>query len=572
MRTPHATVRAFWHLWLSLAACAALPATSLAQSLLDFVGDETGFCLHLERVPAWSESLESSAFVRRLEQTPLIRNWKAGRDFDQMRQNLVQLELLLGGPLDRVLRETIGRELVLAVDPKAPGQPAGILLTAPTNRSTVDRVLGIWNRIEEATTTELSGGYVQRTVGRQPPVYYYLRDDLFAISDRESLIREIAATDRGGEVHPRPLSASPEWSRARGSLSAPAWGTVYFRPRLWEGVLPRESNAPVVGPVLRELARAESLIFGLDGESGLHWELSVQFVRGELPAVLRAESGHPEATSRDWPELSNGTLLAVAGRGGPNELATWIREAIPNKNLREWRVVRQFLRGLLLDRDPLDDVLPRLGPDWGVRIVDDPGAAAIPLGMMATLEFRPGPDAEPAGEPRAELSKSLDHFLKTSLQIVAAQLDPEASDPAELQVETLAPGVTLRWLEGLPWVRPACVVTTDRVLVSTSPDLLKPIVAGRRSDSVETAISSRSRIGAARQVVFFNVRATRSFLMRHREELPGWLQVPPGETARAVEAFRQVEETLAAVDEAYFALSIVDDGLRIRGGLQVDAD
>lgn len=120
---------------------------------------------------------------------------------------------------------------------------------------------------------------------------------------------------------------------------------------------------------------------------------------------------------------------------------------------------------LITRLDLLRDVLPNLGPDWGVCLLPPAEGTQLPQ-VIAALAVKPGSGPEP-----------VDEMLFKGAQLLAglAVLDHNRKHPDDpIKVESVQQGaVTVKYLTARslpPGFRPACAVKDGFLLFATSPD------------------------------------------------------------------------------------------------------
>jgi len=90
------------------------------------------------------------------------------------------------------------------------------------------------------------------------------------------------------------------------------------------------------------------------------------------------------------------------------------------RKLPNWNHIRQILSGIFLGHDPLNEILPRIGPDWQLSLhprenSDDP--LALPCELVASVNYQPGDLDSPAGKASAQ--SALTNGLHSLLHLIA---------------------------------------------------------------------------------------------------------------------------------------------------------
>jgi hypothetical protein len=139
---------------------------------------------------------------------------------------------------------------------------------------------------------------------------------------------------------------------------------------------------------------------------------------------------------------------------------------MPEKDRKKLASDWQGSVGALFPIDPIKDVLPNLGPDWGVCILPAKNADEMPRAMFAL-----GVQASP---------KKIDQALLKGIDVFAglAVLNYNQANPKALvQLKTLMQDkIEVRYLDSdnaLPrGLRPACAMKDGFLLLATSPDAI----------------------------------------------------------------------------------------------------
>ncbi|HUG18892.1 MAG TPA: hypothetical protein VMM56_07920, partial [Planctomycetaceae bacterium] len=395
---------------------------TLQAELPDFVRADVGLCLHVREIPAWTEEIKSSEIRTRLETAPFFQRWKSSGNYTGLKTTIRELEKMLGRPLSDVLRSTFGQEILLAVYPDAGEKPAGVMMTRPANRGQTQELIDLWNRLEGAVIVPVDDRYMRRTSPKGPQLFYFLSDELFAMSDREELIAEL-----GPAGFENSLAHSVRWKRAIESLEEANWAIAYFQPDRWKHHLTVEHRDSFEEALFQQIGRMESLAAGVEGRNGLHVRMNLLYPADSEPVSLRTYRELHSEPIPDWSELSARTILMVVGQGGPDFLAEFLKQHATRS--RDTLAGFEVVRGLLLGRDPLEEVLPLLGRHWMVSVSSQPDRADFPWDFVFQLEFEESTAQNSAssgdGNPaRSGLHQSLQNLVRTAVRIAGLFLSP----------------------------------------------------------------------------------------------------------------------------------------------------
>ena len=499
--------------WGTVVLCAELP---------DFVREDVGLCVHISDIPAWSHEIEQSESRRRLEETSFFQRWRGSQDFKGLKLMMGQIEKSLDHPLPELIRSTLGQEAILAVYPKGGEGLVGVLMTRPSHREHAQELIDLWNRLEGAKIAPVDEQYVRRTSPNGPQLYYLLRDDLFAMSDQEELIAELA--NLGPEGFPKPLSQSPRWTRALGSLEQSNWAVAFFQTHRWEQYLSSARGDSFEESFFRQIGRTESLIAGAEGRDGLHLRINMLYPVGSEPDRLtQHRKRHGDEPTR-WRGLNSSTILMAVGRGGPDYLAEFVRSQSPKS--REMLAGFEVVRGLLLGRDPFDEVLPQLGRHWQFSIDSQPERASFPWDVQLQLtldEFSVRDSTSPNNEfvDRPSLQACLQNLVRTLIRIGGHFLSEPLASQSQSFSTTLPNQTTIDGFDTVLGLSPTVGISNHKMVVSNSRSMVERELS--RSDDPANAQILSDRLAPLAENcslgIYFNLNEFRTSLSEHAEAI-----------------------------------------------------
>jgi hypothetical protein len=155
----------------------------------------------------------------------------------------------------------------------------------------------------------------------------------------------------------------------------------------------------------------------------------------------------------------------------------------------QWDAFRQVTRGLLLGRDLFDDILPAFGPNVGgyavARQADKPMIVdEFPLEGLIAFNV-PNLSANTSGS--VSICDALDNALNTGLNVAAAYANStQAKSPAVVRSEA-GSGTILRWIEEVAGYRPTYALSSDNVVISTTPDMVRKFMEMKPAEFERTS-------------------------------------------------------------------------------------
>ncbi len=410
---------------------ARVDASGPAESLLKLIAVDSGLTLVVEDFRARADELAGSPSLARIEGLPAVRGWMASPPYRKAEQAARHIEAALEVTLERIRDEILGDAFALSLQPGPAGRPdqsRGLLLVRPRDRALLIRMV---RAIDEAQirSGELSGvqarvrgklGYSARLfkpVGR-PPEYYALFDDgTLAWSNSEPLLWGVL--DRKSTNRPG-LGDDPDFRKVRAGLPARPLASLFVNPRLVERSMAEGAKAEVNRTSAMLTRYIESVgQFGLailwDGGISLHSSESI--APQKLDPWLKAWLTGPPVPTVLEGRLSPSTV-AVASLGLDfAALVEAVHDLVPEAERPALANVRQLLQGVLLGRDPLTDLVPRLKPGVLLALEVEPDRAIRPrFPVVGTVGWSDDPGSAPLAGP-------VENGLRTLMALHA--LDPK---------------------------------------------------------------------------------------------------------------------------------------------------
>lgn len=570
-----------------------LPCVAAAQSSADtrpltrLVAADVGLCVEVSQFAKTWPAVAQSKFFKRIERLSFYRKWKTGNEYRKLLQTRAGIEAVTGKPFARFANEMFGDEVVVAVYVNDRGRSQGVLLTRTAGVDVLNAAIESWNRAEQPTTSthgESGRRYFRRVVrrkqGRLETLYYTKLGRTLAVSDHEAMIRRVIDLDRmtgparrQNDLSGKSLLESTVYQRAAGSLPAKTVASVYFNPRAWDNRFAAGSQRSGTEQVLVALwRRCRSVIIGLRLDEGIVFDAVVDYdgtgAPEEWTRFVRQTAGPPAF----FQKVPRRALLTFAGQFSPSSLRQLINRQISASPRNRWDSIRQVSRGLLLGLDVVDDVLPRLGPNWGVYLVprtraskSGTGSRLPPVNGLLAIELATEKSRAP-GQPT--LRAALENGLNTGLNILAALYNNQSSGPpAIVRTRRRKTGV-VHWIEGIDGYQPAYALAPTHLIFAGSPQLVDEFMATNPRTALASSPNyvnlSQTYFPGAGQLLLVQVDAVRELVRTHADFFVRGAttsQVVPARKAR--ENFKNAREFLTLFDTAFIAARITDDRIRL---------
>jgi hypothetical protein len=535
------------------------------DELLRLVPDSVGFCLVIQDLRGHAATLRESPFIQQMSQSPFgvkIRSSEGVKKLDRFESKMKEK---LGLDWVKLREDILGDALVLAYEPGPPGKPEqeqGVLLLRARNEKTLADLIERINAVqkEEGELKEIERCrhndtvYFKRlecdklTKVDKPPSYYYLHGPVLVVSPQESMIRRILDLERA-----RASKTTPS-----GSASAPQGGeqplegkaarqlreldaersllAVWINPRAFDAALEAKiADAPAERlTAVKQFAvywkALESVVVSLTpSEHEINIALGMRARVEALPPAARQFFADAAIPSDVWRRFPDSALAAVGGRfEGPALLEVIGGFLTPQQRQSMNAAMNRQLQALLGEDDFVGQVLPALGPDWGL-CVRAPLASDKNWMPHALFALRvDGKRSKKAIEPK--LLGLLDFAARLAIFLHNAQ----QSDRSLALKTGEVGGREVRYLAGdlPPGVQPAYGLLNGYLLLSTSLEEIN-----RFSVTAPASPSSAGSIPLLR----ISLKDWRTYIKQRRDPIVQFLAAnytsSPDEAARRVDGF-----------------------------------
>lgn len=516
-------------------------AADEAAELLKLVGSDASLCVEAVGLKDAVPRLRTSELATRVEKSLLFKQWQAGKDYANFVKFYSGVEPLLS---DALIQDMFGRAVVLVVYTNDRPRPTGVVLTHAASADVARSVIDLWNANERHQTlsrefaghTYFTKAKKKRDGSTVETLYYVLFDSIAALSDNEEEIRRVIAlrvVGQGGsvaaEVSPRSTESlwkDNSYHAIRESLAEGTTVAAYLNPRHWDAEMQIESGLTAADPVLRSIAgawrRSKSIAAGLRFEESVVLEVVSHF---ELQPVLQESAPTPPQTPAApafLARIPQQALFAAAGRIDFRPAARMLAEMASATMDRQWMGYRQIARGLCLGLDPVSDILPRLGPNWGAYVVASQEDQATVAPVHAVLAFEISAAANPSASGPS-LREGLENALTTGLNFWAAAHNSQGpARPAVVRTENRE-GLTMKWIDGMDYHQPAFAFAGDYLVLASSPRAVTGFAGHDSSQSLASLPAyqnwSKKFFKDDNQVVFANLSQIRKLLTERQETL-----------------------------------------------------
>jgi len=525
------------------------------EDLRSLVGADVGLCIELNQLDSQAAVLNDGRLVKRFRAWPVYRKWLSSEDYKRFNIGLQLVRTLTGKPAWQVAKELFGRQAILAVYRLGRDRPIGVLLTTLRNGEELDAMLDVISRMDPRSTESRTyrGEEYQCRLQQNPdtgqaPQFYLRLGKQVAFSDDERAIQRVIdlhvrKLPGGGER--RSLLQQPLYTTMANGLRDQALLNVFVNLRIWNDAQ-RPSN-PVWDSV-------DAVFAGVRVTDSVVVEAVGHLAKEPVPGwseFCRQVSGVPEFLAL----APRSSLVVAAGRLPGPFLATAIAALVKHRPHRDLQVLRSLMAGLLLQWDPIDGLLPALGPNWGAYITPATPAAGWPVTGVAAVELS---ELGQVDDRLPALQTALDNALLTGLRFVGTDRQRRESEPT-LHRE-IGDATTLRWLQGFAGLTPAYALRGDRLVVGGDTAHVRRAISETPRDAAPVGLP-RALLTEFGQVVYINIAGIRHLISTEGERLSAMLRVPNG--SDEAQRRQRLVEALSLLDAAFVGVRCEHETVRI---------
>lgn len=459
---------------VSTALFAASARADAPADVLDLVPADFALCLRLHDLRGQHERLVKSSWFAQVASSAIGRVVLDSPDARKLLRFEKELQKVLEVDWASIRDDILGDEVVLAYRPAAPGkhEEEGVVLLRARQPALLTRLVSRLNDIQQNNgelrslekVTYKDRAYYRRN-DRGKELFYLLDGALLAVAGKETSLQAIV--DCWQRLPGQP---SPWRQRFRQVAAEKSFITLGVNPQLLDLGPTSEGPIPAFWKAL------ETIFVIVQPADALEVRLNLQFQAEHLPSWLRAALTEPASTSKLWQQFPADAVAVLAGRVNFGEALATVTEMTPPAKRTHLAEAAQRSVGAISGLDFFKDILPNVGPDWGICVLPPSQPEHWPQ-LLAALAVQPG--ARPV---------AVDQALLRALQLVAGLvvLDYNKHHPdAMRQQTTLQDKLEVRYLESEkffpPGLQPAYALKEGYLLLATSPDAIRRFAASTTS-------------------------------------------------------------------------------------------
>jgi hypothetical protein len=455
--------------WLGIVPFVAAQSAPFRSELLALLPDDFAICVVMHDLRGHAARWEQSDWLKTFRASPVGKSFLDAPEVRQL--DRWQSEMKKHLDLDwRALRDDIlGETLILAYSPgprNKPDDERGLFLL---HVHKPERLVQVIDRLNEAQTrsgevrlTELhhKGNTYYRRVQTGKTQYYSIKGSLAAVATKEEIIQ--AFLDRRSA----PAKDNPWAKRLQRAGAESAIVTMFVNPRLLDAEVLQNSKKD--DPLSGYWRALEAVIVTVTIQDEAELRVSIQADAAKLPEWAKSAFTQTMPASSLWQRFPERSILTIAARTDFAGAADALKLLMPEKDRK--KLTNDWQRGIgsLQRLDPFKDILPNIGPDWGICVLPSKDAKQLPQTIFA-LAVKQGSKDQPVDQTLFEAVKFfariavLDYNKDSSNSIIRLQtLMQDKVEVMYLSNDTLFP----------PGFRPACALKDGFLLLASSPDAI----------------------------------------------------------------------------------------------------
>ena len=453
--------------WLGIVPVAVAQPAPFRSELFTLLPDDFAVCVVLHDLRGhaarweqsdWLKAFRASGVGKSILETPEVRQLERW-------QSEMKKHLDLDWP---TLRDDIlGETLILAYSPGPrikPDDERGLFLLSVRKP---ERLIQVIDRLNEVQTKsgevklsekQYKGHTYYRRVQSGKEQYYSIKESLAAVATKEEIMR--AFLDRRSA----PPTANPWAERFQRAGGESALATMFLNPRLLDAEVLQKGKKD--DPIFGYWRALEAVFVTVTVRDDAELRFAVQADTNKLPGWAKSAFLQTAPASSLWQRFPEPSIVTLASRidftGGADGLTMLMPEKDRKKLSSDWQRSIGALQGL----DPFKDILPNVGPDWGVCVLPSKDPQHLPQTIFA-LAVKPGSKEQPVDQALFEAVKFFAGI---------AVLEYNKNNPNSLiRLQTLMQEkVEVKYLTNdklfPPGFRPACALKDGYLLIATSPE------------------------------------------------------------------------------------------------------
>jgi hypothetical protein len=486
MRRLLSVVAIFW----GFASADLATADGPADPLLRLVDPDSGATLVVEDLRSRRREISGSPLFEGLMRTPPVRAWIASDPYRRAEGNARNVLDMLEVSFGTIRDDLFGDAVVLTLQPGPSGKPdqaRGMILVRPRDRPMLERLIALVNQIQ-VQSGELDGAdprargtvpYWARLFkgGKKPPEFYTILDDgTFAWSNSESMIHGVVdrkLSGRGG------LGDVPRFRQVRDGLPARSLASLFVNARFLEATMadqPRDANDRL-GTLLSRYVQAVGMVgVGVDWRDGVFLHSCETVDPAKLDPWLRDWLTRPSTPTNLPAQVSPGTIALASANLDFRSIVQAYRDTTPVDDRPGLENLKTAFQGLLMGRDPMTEVLPRLQSGAVLALEIEPDQRLRPhFPLVAAVSWSVAPGLDDLAGPIANAMKTFLALQTLGPKRKLDHLRVESREIGNSRLTVLTDGLKTRL---------AYRVDSDHLVIGNSPEAVARFGTGQPPSAI----------------------------------------------------------------------------------------
>ena len=459
--------------WLGIVPFAAAQSAPFRTELLALLPDDFAVCVVMHDLRGHAARWGQSDWLKTFRASPVGKSFLDAPEMRQLERWQSELKKHLDLDWPTLRDDILGDTLILAYSPGPKNEPnsepkdeRGLFLLHVRKPDRLIQVIGKLNESQikadklKLTTHEYKGNTYYRRQEAGKTQFYIVKESLAAVATKEEILQ--AFLDRRSA----PAKDNPWAKRFQRAGAESAVFTMFVNPRKLDAEVlqNRKKDDPLSG-YWRAL---EAVFVSVAIQDEAELRISIQANAGELPEWAKSAFTQTTPASSLWQRFPERSILTIAARTDFAGAADALKLLMPEKDRKKLTTDWQGSIGALLRLDPFKEILPNIGPDWGICVSPSKDAKQLPQTMFA-LAVKPGSKDQP-------VDKSL--FKAVELFAGIAVLDYNKKNPnSTMRLQTVMQDkVEVTYLSNdklfPPGFQPACALKDGFLLFASSPDAI----------------------------------------------------------------------------------------------------
>jgi hypothetical protein len=470
-----------WAILAVLVVGSRCPAASPRDELLRYVPDEAGFCMVVQNLRGTLADLRDSPFAKAWNKSAPGAAVVRTPEWQQLEKVEQYLEKNLGVGWQALRDDVFGEAFAFAYQPGPMGKPdqeQGLFLLRARNARTLATLVQKLNELQKGTgelkelvAREHGGVKYFRRVESKSTNYYLLEGPVLLFTGQEAFLQQ--AIDRGKSLA---NSEPPLIARLTEMGLDKAMVALTINPRAFDEPVSRGA-ADSAGKTFSSFWKAlQAIGIGVYVERDVRLTLTVKAKTEQLPEPARRFLARAARTSELWGSFPDNALMAAGGRLDAAAQYDLLGELLTPASRGVLTAGLERGIGAVLGKDVVKEVLPAIGPDWGL-CVTTPAADSkswMPR-MLFAVRVAPGAGADP-------IDQALLAAVHTAAQVAVLGHNNKSPDQPIVLRTTVLDKVKVRYLEGettFPLgVRPAFALKAGYLVFASAPEVIQNFKLG----------------------------------------------------------------------------------------------